>query len=196
MDAAAREAGQPAGADRRARPLGPRPQDRDRHGRAAAAAGRRRRDAGSPAASAAAWRSAGCCSSSPTCCCSTSRPTTSTPRASAGSSATCAEFPGTVVAVTHDRYFLDNVAGWILELDRGAGHSLGGQLLLLAGAEAAAAGPGGEAGLGPAEDAAARARVGAHGARARGRPRARRASPATRSCARRPSGRPRAAPRS
>ncbi|MDV3237874.1 MAG: energy-dependent translational throttle protein EttA [Gammaproteobacteria bacterium] len=31
------------------------------------------------------------------------------------------EFPGTVVAVTHDRYFLDNVAGWILELDRGRG---------------------------------------------------------------------------
>jgi ATP-binding cassette ChvD family protein len=32
-----------------------------------------------------------------------------------------AEYPGTVVAVTHDRYFLDNVAGWILELDRGFG---------------------------------------------------------------------------
>ncbi|HEX7276237.1 MAG TPA: energy-dependent translational throttle protein EttA, partial [Acidimicrobiales bacterium] len=31
------------------------------------------------------------------------------------------EYPGTVVAVTHDRYFLDNVAGWILELERGAG---------------------------------------------------------------------------
>jgi sulfate-transporting ATPase len=31
------------------------------------------------------------------------------------------EFPGTVVAITHDRYFLDNVAGWILELDRGKG---------------------------------------------------------------------------
>ena len=31
------------------------------------------------------------------------------------------EYPGTIVAVTHDRYFLDNVAGWILELDRGAG---------------------------------------------------------------------------
>jgi ATP-binding cassette ChvD family protein len=31
------------------------------------------------------------------------------------------EYPGTVVAITHDRYFLDNVAGWILELDRGAG---------------------------------------------------------------------------
>lgn len=32
-----------------------------------------------------------------------------------------AHFPGTVIAVTHDRYFLDNVAGWILELDRGEG---------------------------------------------------------------------------
>lgn len=32
-----------------------------------------------------------------------------------------ARFPGTVIAVTHDRYFLDNVAGWILELDRGEG---------------------------------------------------------------------------
>jgi len=31
------------------------------------------------------------------------------------------EYPGTVVSVTHDRYFLDNVAGWILELDRGKG---------------------------------------------------------------------------
>ena len=34
---------------------------------------------------------------------------------------TLQEYPGTVVAATHDRYFLDNVAGWILELDRGAG---------------------------------------------------------------------------
>lgn len=32
-----------------------------------------------------------------------------------------ADFPGTIVAITHDRYFLDNVAKWILELDRGAG---------------------------------------------------------------------------
>src|SRR4028118_2314025 len=31
------------------------------------------------------------------------------------------DYKGTVVAVTHDRYFLDNVAGWILELDRGRG---------------------------------------------------------------------------
>ena len=34
---------------------------------------------------------------------------------------TLLDYPGTVVAVTHDRYFLDNVAGWILELDRGQG---------------------------------------------------------------------------
>lgn len=37
-----------------------------------------------------------------------------------------AEYPGTVVAVTHDRYFLDNVAGWILELDRGKGYPFEG----------------------------------------------------------------------
>ncbi len=36
------------------------------------------------------------------------------------------EYDGTVVAVTHDRYFLDNVAGWILELDRGKGHPFEG----------------------------------------------------------------------
>ncbi|MBU0506261.1 MAG: energy-dependent translational throttle protein EttA [bacterium] len=36
------------------------------------------------------------------------------------------KFKGTVIAVTHDRYFLDNVAGWILELDRGMGHPFKG----------------------------------------------------------------------
>jgi sulfate-transporting ATPase len=36
------------------------------------------------------------------------------------------EFPGTVVAITHDRYFLDNAAGWILELDRGHGYPFEG----------------------------------------------------------------------
>ena len=36
------------------------------------------------------------------------------------------QFQGTVIAVTHDRYFLDNVAGWILELDRGQGHPFKG----------------------------------------------------------------------
>ena len=42
------------------------------------------------------------------------------------------QYKGTVIAVTHDRYFLDNVAGWILELDRGEGIPLEGQLLGLA----------------------------------------------------------------
>ena len=39
---------------------------------------------------------------------------------------TLEDFPGTVVAITHDRYFLDNVAEWILELDRGEGHPFKG----------------------------------------------------------------------
>ena len=57
----------------------------------------------------------------PTCCCSTSPPTTSTPSRSAWLERHLEDYKGTVVAVTHDRYFLDNVAGWILELDRGHG---------------------------------------------------------------------------
>ena len=73
------------------------------------------------AASAAASRCAACCSRTPTCCCSTSRRTIWTPSRSHGSSASSRSIPGTVIAVTHDRYFLDNVAGWILELDRGHG---------------------------------------------------------------------------
>ena len=44
-------------------------------------------------------------------------------------------YVGTVIAVTHDRYFLDNVAGWILELDRGNGDSVEGELFIVAGAE-------------------------------------------------------------
>ena len=39
---------------------------------------------------------------------------------------TLKDYHGTIVAVTHDRYFLDNVAGWILELDRGQGHPFEG----------------------------------------------------------------------
>jgi ATPase subunit of ABC transporter with duplicated ATPase domains len=43
------------------------------------------------------------------------------PTASTGWSSILARYEGTVIAVTHDRYFLDNVAGWILELDHGHG---------------------------------------------------------------------------
>ena len=82
---------------------------------------RRRRRRRSRAASAAGSRCAASCCRRPTCCSSTSRPTTSTPSPSPGSSGSSPSTPGTVVAVTHDRYFLDNVAGWILELDRGHG---------------------------------------------------------------------------
>ena len=109
------------GRDRGRQRVGARPSARDRDGRAAAAASRRRRHEDLRAASGAASRSARSSSSGPTCCSWTSRPTTSTPSRSRGSSGTSPSIPGTVVAVTHDRYFLDNVAGWILELDRGAG---------------------------------------------------------------------------
>ncbi len=79
------------------------------------------RSARCPVARSAAWRCAGCCCPSPTCCCWTSRPTIWTPNRSTGWSSSCSDYPGTVVAVTHDRYFLDNAAEWILELDRGRG---------------------------------------------------------------------------
>ena len=77
-------------------------------------------------------------------CCSTSLPTTSTPKASPGSNGPLQEYAGTVVLVTHDRYFLDNVAKWILELDRGKGIPWEGQLLVVARTKASAAGPRGE----------------------------------------------------
>ena len=97
-----------------------------RDGRAALPAGRRRRHEDLRRRAAPRRAVPPAARASPTCCCSTSRPTTSTPRASRGSRSTLENFPGTVVAVTHDRYFLDNVAKWILELDRGEGHPFEG----------------------------------------------------------------------
>ena len=76
----------------------------------------------SPVVSAAGSRCASCCSSSPTCCSSTSPPTTSTPSRCSGSRATSSATPAPSWPITHDRYFLDNVAEWILELDRGKAH--------------------------------------------------------------------------
>ena len=98
-----------------------------------------------------------------------------------------AEYPGTVVAVTHDRYFLDNVAKWILELDRGRGYPYQGQLLRLAGAEASSGWRSQEK-QESARQKAARTRtgMGEDGRRARGSPRARPASrPSTSSRSRR-----------
>ena len=95
------------------------------------------------------------------------------------------DYPGTVVAVTHDRYFLDNVAGWILELDRGSGIPVGRQLLVLARAEAEAprAARRKQETQAPA-DARSASSSGSACRRARGRPRARRASTPTKTCSR------------
>ena len=133
----------PAGADRRRRRLEPRHAARQGDGRAALPARRRRRhDAlrrrapprrALPAAALAARPAA-------------ARRAHQPPRRRVGrpgSSSHLEEYKGTVVAVTHDRYFLDNVAGWILELDRGHGPPVQGQLLELARAEAGAARAGG-----------------------------------------------------
>ena len=72
------------------------------------------------------------------------------------------EYPGTVVAVTHDRYFLDNVAGWILELDRGAGIPWEGNYSSWLEQKKQRLAVGGEAGVRAPAHARARARVGAH----------------------------------
>ncbi|MCK7497098.1 MAG: hypothetical protein MZW92_44225 [Comamonadaceae bacterium] len=66
-----------------------------------------------------------------------------------------------MVAVTHDRYFLDNAAEWILELDRGHGIPWKGNYTSLAGAEGAAAGDRGQAGDGAHQGDEAGTRVGA-----------------------------------
>ncbi len=70
-------------------------------------------------------------------------------------------YPGTVVGVTHDRYFLDNAAEWILELDRGHGHPVEGQLQLVARPEAGAAEGRGVERVGASEGVEDRARMGA-----------------------------------
>ena len=182
MNALLDRTGRAAGEDRRRRRLGPRPHGRHRDGRAALPARTSRRSPRCRAASAAAWRCAGCCCRSPTCCCSTSRPTIWTPNRWPGWSGSWHDYTGTVVAVTHDRYFLDNVAGWILELDRGRGIPYEGnytawleQKRKRLEQEDARRKP-------AASDAGARAGVDRADARRPARPRARRASPPTRTC--------------
>ena len=74
-----------------------------------------------------------------------------------------AEYTGTVVAVTHDRYFLDNVAGWILELDRGHGIPWEGNYSSWLEQKQDAAGAGREGRQRPAEDAGQGTGVDSHG---------------------------------
>jgi len=63
-----------------------------------------------------------------TCCFWTNRQTTWTPKRSNGLNPPCGNTTGTVIIVTHDRYFLDNITKWILELDNGRGLPFEGQL--------------------------------------------------------------------
>ena len=114
-----------------------------------------------PAARSDAWRCAACCCGRPDMLL-LDEPTNHLDAESvAWLERFLKEYTGTVVAVTHDRYFLDNVAEWILELDRGRGYPFKGNYIVLAGAEAGAAPARGEAGKrAPAQDQA-RARVGA-----------------------------------
>lgn len=76
------------------------------------------------------------------------------------------DFEGTVVAITHDRYFLDNVAGWILELDRGEGIPWEGNYSS-AGAERPASGAGSFSGSRTPQIYRERTRVGSPGAKGR-----------------------------
>ena len=94
------------------------------------------------------------------------------------------EYPGTVIAVTHDRYFLDNVAGWILELDRGHGIPWQGNYSSWLEQKEARLKVEEKQQDALQEDAGARTRVGARRTRRRARPRARRACSASRNCSR------------
>ncbi len=77
---------------------------------------------------------------------------------------TLQDYPGTVVAITHDRYFLDNVARWILELDRGKGHPFEGNYSSWLEQKQARLAAEEKSRLDPAAHPRARARVGADGA--------------------------------
>ena len=118
---AARGAGQGAGCDRRRQGLGPRPPDRDRHGRHAAATRRGRRQHPLRRRDAGGWRSARSCSNDPISSCSTSRRTTSTPRASPGSNGIWRNIPARSSPSPTIATSSITSPSWILELDRGQG---------------------------------------------------------------------------
>ncbi len=93
------------------------------------------------------------------------------------------EYPGTIVCITHDRYFLDNVAEWILELDRGEGVPWKGNYSSWLEQKQKRLELEEKAASYRAEVPRARARVGVSSARRRARRRARPASRTTRRCA-------------
>ena len=99
-----------------------------------------------------------------------------------GWSTTCSSYAGTVIAVTHDRYFLDNVAGWILELDRGQGIPWKGNYSSWLEQKQARLRIEEKVGKQPPEDPRARTGVDPHEPQGAPAPSPRRASPPTRSC--------------
>ena len=120
-DETADESRQAAGRHRPPEPVGSGAAGRDGDGSAAAA---RRRTPTSPsfrAASAAAWRSASCCCAQPDLLLLDEPTNHLDAETTAWLEKHLREYPGAVMIITHDRYFLDNVTGWILELDRGRG---------------------------------------------------------------------------
>ena len=100
---------------------------------------------------------------------------------------TLQRYPGTIVAITHDRYFLDNVAQWILELDRGKGLPVRGQLLELARAEAGPPAPRSRRPTPPGPRPSSASSSGCACRPRPARPSPRPASAPTRSCSPRPS---------
>ena len=123
-------------------PLGSRQPSRPRHGRACAARRTMPTSASSPAAKSGASRSAGCCSTNRNCLL-LDEPTNHLDAESVNwLEGHLRNYPGAILIVTHDRYFLDNVTGWILELDHGRGIPYEGNYTSWLGAKTEAHGAG------------------------------------------------------
>ena len=196
MEKLLEEQAQVAGRHRGAERLGSRSHGGDRDGRPARARRRPGRGDRSPAASAGAWRSAGCSCPSPTC----SLLDEPTNHLDAESVAWLERYPEGVPGHRgrhHPRPLLPRQCRGLDPRARPRRrHPVGGQLLLLAGAEEGAAGGRGEAGVGAAAHARARAGVGAHGAAGAARQVQGAASRRTRASSRRAASDGRAPPRS
>ena len=109
------------GTDRRLRRVGSGPHDGHRLRRPGASARRRARWVSFRAASGGGSRWAWSCWKSPTCCCLDEPTNHLDAETIQWLEQTLREYPGTVIIVTHDRYFLDNITKWILEMENGRG---------------------------------------------------------------------------
>ena len=140
------------------------------------------RSTGCRAARSAGSRCAGCCWKSRRCCCWTSPPTTWTRKASSWLEKTLRDYAGTVMIITHDRYFLDNVTNWILEIERGRGYPFEGNYSSWLAQKRKRLHAGGEGGKRPLPARSPPRRNGSSPPPAPGKPRAAPASPSTRRC--------------